>query len=164
MSKLVKSLLAFAFVVFGVATPSEAALPPAQVFVVSGSDINIVSRESKVPVSIQNNYDRQVKIRVHASSPDPAVTVAEYVSITIPANSRKDALVPISILSGGEYKLKVWLTTFNDIRVGNTVSMKLTVNPDIEVMIIVAFGSLIAVLIVLGAIRMSKRNKSGVSA
>jgi hypothetical protein len=164
MSKLVKSLLAFAFVVFGVATPSEAALPPAQVFVVSGSDINIVSRESKVPVSIQNNYDRQVKIRVHASAPDPAVTVAEYVSITIPANSRKDALVPISILSGGEYKLKVWLTTFNDIRVGETVSMNLTVNPDIEVMIIVAFGSLIAVLIVLGAIRMSKRNKSGVSA
>ena len=164
MSKLVKSLMAFAFVVFGVATPSEAALPPAQVFVVSGSDINIVSRESKVPVSIQNNYDRQVKIRVHASAPDPAVTVAEYVSITIPANSRKDALVPISILSGGEYKLKVWLTTFNDIRVGETVSMNLTVNPDIEVMIIVAFGSLIAVLVVLGAIRMSKRNKSGVSA
>jgi hypothetical protein len=164
MSKLVKSLLAFAFVVFGVATPSQAALPPAQVFVVSGSDINIVSRESKVPVSIQNNYDRQVKIRVHASAPDPAVTVAEYVSITIPANSRKDALVPISILSGGEYKLKVWLTTFNDIRVGDTVSMNLTVNPDIEVMIIVAFGSLIAVLIVLGAIRMSKRSKSGVNA
>jgi hypothetical protein len=164
MSKLVKSLLAFAFVVFGVATPSEAALPPAQVFVVSGSDINIVSRESKVPVSIQNNYDRQVKIRVHASAPDPAVTVAEYVSITIPANSRKDALVPISILSGGEYKLNVWLTTFNDIRVGDTVSMNLTVNPDIEVMIIVAFGSLIAVLIVLGAIRMSRRNKSGARA
>ena len=164
MSKLVKSLLAFAFVVFGVATPGEAALPPAQVFVVSGSDINIVSRESKVPVSIQNNYDRQVRIRVHASAPDPAVTVAEFVSITIPANSRKDALVPISILSGGEYKLNVWLTTFNDIRVGETVSMDLTVNPDIEVMIIVAFGSLIAVLIVLGAIRMARRNKAGASA
>ena len=164
MSKLVKSLLAFAFVALGVATPSQAALPPAQVFVVSGSDINIVSRESKVPVSIQNNYDRQVRIRVHASAPDPAVTVSEFVSITIPANSRKDALVPISVLSGGEYKLNVWLTTFNDIRVGENVSMNLTVNPDIEVMIIVAFGSLIAVLIVLGAIRMSRRNKSGASA
>ena len=164
MSKLVKSLLAFVFVLFGVATPGEAALPRAQVFVVSGSDINIVSRESKVPVSIQNNYDRQVRIRVHASAPDPAVTVAEYVSITIPANSRKDALLPISILSGGEYKLNVWLTTFNDIRVGETVSMNLTVNPDIEVIIIVAFGCLIAVLIVLGAIRMTRRNKSGASA
>jgi hypothetical protein len=108
MSKLIKALAAFTFVVFGAVTPVEAALPPAQVFVVSGSNINIVSRESKIPVSIQNNYDRQVRIRVHASAPDPAVTVAEYVSITIPANSRKDALIPISILSGGEYKLNVW--------------------------------------------------------
>jgi hypothetical protein len=160
MSKLIKALAAFTFVVFGAVTPVEAALPPAQVFVVSGSNINIVSRESKIPVSIQNNYDRQVRIRVHASAPDPAVTVAEYVSITIPANSRKDALIPISILSGGEYKLNVWITTFTDIRVGGNVSMNLTVNPDIEVMIIIAFGSLIGVLIVLGAIRMSRRNKS----
>jgi hypothetical protein len=64
------------------------------------------------------------------------------------------------VLSGGEYKLDVWVTTFNDIRVGKTVSMKLTVNPDIEIIIIVAFGTLIAVLIVLGAIRMSRRSKA----
>ena len=161
--KFLKSLAVVVLVTLGLVTPSQAALPPAQVFVVTGSNINIVSRESKVPVSIQNNYDRQVRIRVHASAPDPAVTVQEYVSLTIPANSRKDALIPISILSGGEYELNVWVTTFTDIRVGQNVSMKLTVNPDIEVMIIVAFGSLIAVLIVLGAIRMARRSKTGVT-
>ena len=161
--KFLKSLAVVVLVTRGLVTPSQAALPPAQVFVVTGSNINIVSRESKVPVSIQNNYDRQVRIRVHASAPDPAVTVQEYVSLTIPANSRKDALIPISILSGGEYELNVWVTTFTDIRVGQNVSMKLTVNPDIEVMIIVAFGSLIAVLIVLGAIRMARRSKPGVT-
>jgi hypothetical protein len=163
MSKFVKALLTIGLVCLGVATPVHAALPPAQVFVVTGSNINIVSRESKVPVSIQNNYDRQVRIRVHANAPDPAVTVADYVSLTIPANSRKDALIPVSFLSGGEYELDVWVTTFTDIRVGKTVSMKLTVNPDIEVMIIVAFGSLIVLLIVLGAIRMSRRAKTEVA-
>jgi hypothetical protein len=161
MSKFLKALVAVTLVCFGLATPVQAALPPAQVFVVTGSNINIVSRESKVPVSIQNNYDRQVKIRVHASAPDPAVTVADFVSLTIPANSRKDALIPISFLSGGEYELDVWVTTFTDIRVGQNVAMKLTVNPDIEVMIIVAFGSLIVLLMVLGAIRMSRRAKAG---
>jgi hypothetical protein len=159
MSKFVKALAVL--VLLAVATPVQAALPPAQVFVVTGSNINIVSRESKVPVSIQNNYDRQVKIRVHASAPDPAVTVQNYVSLTIPANSRKDALIPISILSGGEYKLNVWVTTFNDIRVGETVEMNLTVNPDVEVFIIIVFGALIAVLLVLGAIRMKRRNTTG---
>jgi hypothetical protein len=159
MNKFYKTLLAIFLISFGFSTPVEAALPPAQVFVVAGSNINIVSRESKVPVSIQNNYDRQVRIRVHASAPDPAVTVSNYVSLTIPANSRKDALIPISVLSGGEYQLKVWVTTFTDIRVGETTSMKLTVNPDIEIMIIVSFGTLIAVLIVFGAIRMTRRSK-----
>ncbi len=159
MSKFVKALAVL--VLLAVATPVQAALPPAQVFVVTGSNINIVSRESKVPVSIQNNYDRQVKIRVHASAPDPAVTVQKFVSLTIPANSRKDALIPISILSGGEYKLNVWVTTFNDIRVGETVQMNLTVNPDIEVFIIIVFGSLIAVLLVLGVVRMKRRSNSG---
>jgi hypothetical protein len=163
MKHLGKVLASALLVVLAIATPVEAALPPAQVFVVSGSDINIVSRESKIPVSVQNNYDRQVRIRVHTSSPDPAVNAVKYVSLTIPANSRKDALIPISVLSGGEYKLKVWLTTFTDIRIGQTVSMKLTVNPDIEVMIIVIFGSIIAILLGLGVLRMTRRNKSEVS-
>ncbi len=162
MSKFVKVLAVL--VLLAVATPVQAALPPAQVFVVTGSNINIVARESKVPVSIQNNYDRQVRIRVHASAPDPAVTVQKFVSLTIPANSRKDALIPISILSGGEYKLNVWVTTFNDIRVGETVQMNLTVNPDIEVFIIIVFGALIAVLLALGVIRMKRRGNSGETA
>ena len=164
MSKFLKALVAVTLVCIGLATPVQAALPPAQVFVVTGSNINIVSRESKVPVSIQNNYDRQVKIRVHASAPDPAVTVADFVSLTIPANSRKDALIPISFLSGGEYELDVWVTTFTDIRVGQNVAMKLTVNPDIEVLIIVAFGSLIVLLMVLGVIRMTRRARAGETA
>jgi hypothetical protein len=163
MRTLGKAFLSALLVLLTIATPVNAALPPALVFVVSGSDINIVSRESKIPVSVQNNYDRQVKVRVHTSSPDPAVSAEKYVTVTIPANSRKDALIPISILSGGEYKLDVWLTTFTDIRIGQTVSMKLTVNPDIEVVIIVVFGSIIAILLGLGVLRMARRSKSGVS-
>jgi hypothetical protein len=124
--------------------------------------VNIVSRESKIPVSVQNGYDRQVRVRVHARSTDPAVNVEKFVSLTIPANSRKDALIPISIISGGEYKLKVWVTTFTDLRLGETISINLNVNPDIEVVIIIAFGLIIGVLVVLGAIRMIRRNKSEV--
>jgi hypothetical protein len=159
-----KVLASALLVIITLAMPANAGLPPAKVFVVSGSDINIVSRESKIPVSVQNNYDREVTIRVHASAPNPAVNVEKYVSLTIPANSRKDALIPISILSGGEYKLNVWVTTFNDQRVGETVSIKLTVNPDIEIMIIIIFGSIIAVLLGLGVLRMARRNRSEGSA
>jgi hypothetical protein len=163
MKYFAKIPLVILYVLNSLVTPVEAALPPAQVYVVAGSNINIVSRESKIPVSIQNNYDRQVRVRVHAKAVDPAVTVEKYVAITIPANSRKDALLPISILSGGEYKLNVWVTTFTDLRLGETVSINLTVNPDIEIVIIVGFGSLIGLLVILGSIRMFRRSKSEVA-
>jgi len=163
MKYFAKKSLVILYLINSLVTPVEAALPPAQVYVVAGSNINIVSRESKIPVSIQNNYDRQVRVRVHAKATDPAVTVEKYVAITIPANSRKDALLPISILSGGEYKLNVWVTTFTDLRLGETVSINLMVNPDIEIVIIVGFGSLIGLLVILGSIRMFRRSKSEVT-
>lgn len=159
MKKLLSILIA-TFAVFGSFSASNAALPPAQVFIVSGSDINMVSRESKVPVSVQNNYDRQVRIRVHARSSDPAVTVQEFVSVTVPANSRKDALIPISVLSAGDYKIKVWVTTFTDIRIGKSEEIKLTANPDIEIVILLGFGVVILGLLGLGSYRMLARRRS----
>lgn len=141
---------------------ASAALPPAQVYIVAGSDINMVSRESKVPVSVQNNYDRPVRIRVHAISQDPAVNVQEYVSVNIPANSRKDALLPISVISSGDFKIKVWVTTFTDIRLGKSTEIKLKANPDIELVILLGFGFLIAGLLALGSYRMVSRRRQRV--
>jgi hypothetical protein len=39
--------------------------------------------------------------------------------------------------------------------------MNLTVNPDVEVFVIIVFGALIAVLLVLGVVRMKRRNTTG---
>lgn len=154
-----KKLLATTIILGSLLIPSaaRAALPLAQVYIVAGSEINMVSRESKVPVSVQNNYDRPVKIRVHAQSINNAVSVTKFVSLTIPANSRKDALVPISVLASGKFNVKVWLTTFTDIRIGHTVYLKLTANPDVEQVIVFGFGSLIVILIGLGVFRMVRR-------
>jgi len=155
MKKVFAAIIAMLFL----AAPANAALPPTQVFIVAGSDINMVSRESKVPVSVQNNYDKAVRVRVHAKSSDPSVNVQEYVSVTVPAKSRKDALLPIGVLANGDYTVKVWVTTFTDIRIGKTIELKITANPDIELWILLSFGSLLAILIGLGAFRMIRRRK-----
>ena len=158
---MIKVLLAALFLIPATLSPAQASLPPAQVYVVKGSDINMVSRDSKVPVSIQNNYDRAIRIRVHARSIDPAVTVKNFVSLTIPANSRKDALVPISVISTGKFTLKVWVTTFTNIRISENTDLTITANPNIELFILVGFGLLLAVLVGLGGYRMFRRNKIG---
>ena len=164
MTKFITKLFLAVLVLTSVGTTANAALPPAQVFIVTGSDINMVSRESKVPVSVQNNYDRAVRIRVHARSTNAQLNVQDYVSLTVPANSRKDALIPISVISNGEFKVKVWVTTFTDIRIGRTTDLNLTANPDIELYILFGFGALIVVLVGLGASRMIRRSKLGASA
>jgi hypothetical protein len=161
MTKTIRMILAAMFLVPVSFAPAQAALPQAQVYVVKGSNINMVSRDTKVPVSIQNNYNRAVRIRVHARSADPAVTVQDYVSLTIPANSRKDALLPVTIISNGKFTLKVWVTTFTDLRISNTTDLTITANPDIELYILFGFGIFIAVLVGLGAYRMFRRNKVG---
>lgn len=156
---VIKKITAVLLAVLVLAAPANAALPPAQVFIVAGSDINMVSRESKVPVSVQNNYDRPVRVRVHAKSTNPAVNVQDYVSVTVPAKSRKDALLPIGVLANGDYTVKVWVTTFTDIRIGKTIELKITANPDIELVILLSFGAVLAMLIGLGAFRMIRRRK-----
>jgi len=164
MIKSFAKLAIAVLVLLSFSSAAQATLPPAQVFIVAGSNINMVSRESKVPVSVQNNYDRAVRIRVHARATNAQVNVQDFVSLTVPANSRKDALIPISVISNGVFQVKVWVTTFTDIRIGKTTEIKLTANPDIELYILFGFGALIIVLVGLGASRMVRRNKSGVSA
>jgi len=164
MIKSFAKLATAVLVLLSFSSAAQATLPPAQVFIVAGSNINMVSRESKVPVSVQNNYDRAVRIRVHARATNAQVNVQDFVSLTVPANSRKDALIPISVISNGVFQVKVWVTTFTDIRIGKTTEIKLTANPDIELYILFGFGALIIVLVGLGASRMVRRNKSGVSA
>ncbi|MEY4417715.1 MAG: hypothetical protein RIQ88_153 [Actinomycetota bacterium] len=160
---MIKKILAAVLLINVLQLPqAEAALPPAQVFIVSGSEINMVSRESKVPVSVQNNYDRAVRVRVHAISNNPGVNVQEYVSLNIPARSRKDALIPITVISSGDFKVKVWVTTFTDIRLGSSTYLKVKANPDIEFVILVGFGILVVSLLALGSVRMLRRNRAKV--
>lgn len=159
MIRKVLGLLLASGLVIGASSSANALLPPAQVFIVTGSNINMVSRESKLPVSIQNNYDRSVKVRVHAKSTNSAVRVQEYVSVTVPAKSRKDALLPITVVSGGQYTLKVWVTTFTDIRIGDSIDLNVNANPDVELVILLSFGAFIVLLLSLGVIRMVRRNK-----
>jgi hypothetical protein len=157
MKKKLVILFALIFATLGSTMSANAALPQAQVFIVPGSDINMVSRDSKVPVSVQNNYDRPIRIRVHAQTTNASLNVQSYVSLTVPANSRKDALVPVTAISSGSFVVKVWVTTFTNLRLGDTTEIKLTANPDIELYLLFGFVGLILILLALGVIRMRRR-------
>jgi hypothetical protein len=72
-----------------------------------------------------------------------------------------NAQFPVSAIGSGDVVMVAWLTSISGVEMGPKMQIKLTVNPDIETWTIVLFLGLVAVLVVLGFIRTSRKSKSG---
>ena len=163
--------LAIVLIVAVAASTALAAMPafPAErtqitdpgVVIVSGSDISLVSRQSSFPVVVQNNLGGEVRVLVNLASGHPKIIVEQKtVSLVIEPGTTANAQFPISAIGSGDFVMVAWLTSLSGIELGPKVSMKLTVNPDIETWAIVLFLSLVAVLIVVGLIRTARKSRS----
>ena len=131
------------------------------VVIVSGSDISLVSRQSSFPVVVQNNLGGEVRVIVHLASGNPRIVVEQKtVSLVIEGGTSVNAQFPISAIGSGDVVMVAWLTSLSGIELGPKVSMKLSVNPDIETWAIVLFLSLVAVLVVVGLIRTARKSRS----
>jgi hypothetical protein len=134
-------------------------LPKPLIFIVAGSNVRMVSRESKVPVSVQNDYPVAMRVHIHARSINQSLVVTKSVSLIVPAESRKDALVPVTATSAGKFVLEVWLTTFTDLPLGTRTTINIDADPNFEILLLVGFGALILLLVVLGWRRMASLRK-----
>ena len=163
--------LAIVLIVAVAASTALAAMPafPAErtqttdpgVVIVSGSNISLVSRQSSFPVVVQNNLGGEVRVLVNLASANPKIVVEQKtVSLVLEAGTTANAQFPISAIGSGDVVMVAWLTSLSGIELGPRVSMKLTVNPDIETWAIVLFLSLVAVLVVVGLIRTARKSRS----
>ena len=101
------------------------------VSIVKGSGINLVSRESSLPVAVTNTLAGEVQVIVNLKSSSAKLVV-----------------------------LVSWLTALSGRELGDRVPINLTVNPDIETAAIVLFLSFVAVLMSIGVIRTLRRRKT----
>jgi hypothetical protein len=147
-------------------TPTPTAVNPTApdlepgIYVLRGSSINLVSRESKVPVAIRNTFDSDVRVQVHINPSNPRVIVPSAVEITVPGGETVNAQVPVKAVAQGKVFLIVWVTTFSGIRLTKDRYIEMTVNPDVEVTLLSAFGALVVGLGAVGAWRMIRRRKA----
>jgi hypothetical protein len=131
------------------------------VAIVKGSAINLVSRESSMPVPVSNTLPGDVSVIVNLRSNSPKIVVEDSTTeLVIPAGTTMNAQFPIRAIGSGDVVMIAWLTTTSGVEIGNRVTIKLTVNPDIETAAIVLFLSFVAVLIVIGTIRTLRRRKT----
>jgi hypothetical protein len=161
--KLIKGLLLalLSFSLIATATPAIALnqeLPPEKIFIVPGSSINLVARESNIPVSVQNNFDVDITIRVNLKSNNPRVIIPKsFVEVVVPANTTINAQIPVRAIGSGDVELTAWLESFTGNRIGKNVQIQMNVNADIETTAIVLFLSLVGLLLLVGVIRTLRR-------
>ncbi|CAB4637418.1 unannotated protein [freshwater metagenome] len=131
------------------------------VSIVKGSTINLVSRESSLPVAVTNTLLGEVRVIVNLTSSSAKVLVEDSTfQLTIPAGTTINAQFPIRAIASGDVVMVAWLTSLSGIELGKRVPINLTVNPDIETAAIVLFLSFVAVLIVVGVYRTVRRRKT----
>jgi hypothetical protein len=132
-------------------------LRPIGVRILTGSQINLVSHESKLPIAITNEFDTAVRVLVHVEPRTYLVTMPKAIEVTIPAQTTVTAKVPISATADGSVTIDAWLTTFSGQKFGHTVELNVTVSEDVELYILLGFGSAVALLLVIGVVRTLRR-------
>ena len=144
------------------AFPAErTASPVAAASIVGGSDITLVARQSSFPVVVNNNLNSEMRVIVHLVSTSPKVVVEETTDwLIMQPGTTVNAQFPVSAIGSGDVVMVAWLTSISGVEIGPKVQIDLTVNPDIETWAIGVFFGLVAVLVVVGFVRTSRKSKS----
>jgi hypothetical protein len=103
----------------------------------------------------------EVRVIVHLVSTSPKLTVAENtVWLVMQPGTTVNAQFPVSAIGSGDVVMVAWLTSISGVEIGPKVPINLTVNPDVEAWAIGLFLGLVAVLIVVGFVRTSRKSRS----
>lgn len=140
-------------------------LPQPLIQIIPGSKINLLSRSSKMPIAIKNDYSTQVRVRVRVVATNLKVLIPEVVEVVVPANTTVTAKVPVNAIADGDVILHATLESFSGLRLTKPVSIQMNVILGVEDTVLYGFISFIAALGALGAYRtVRKRRRAATSA
>lgn len=129
------------------------------VYLLKGSSINLVSRQSKIPVAVKNTFTSDVRVHVHIAPSNTRVIVPSAVEVLVPAGETVNAQVPVEAVASGKVFLIVRLTTFSGRPLTGEKIIQMNVEPDIEGALIAGFAASVLILGLVGGIRMARRAK-----
>jgi hypothetical protein len=136
-------------------------LPEFGISIVPGSQINLVSTASRVPIQIRNDYDTDIRIFIWVRPSNLSIKMPRIFEFTAPASTTSNAAIPVEAIANGNVSLQVWLTSFSGVKIGKRTNIDMTVQRDVEGSILFAFFVVVGTLGVIGTSRMLKRKKVG---
>ncbi len=144
-----KRLIALVLLLLALPAPGFAS---ENVHVVPGSNINLVARDGRIPVTVQNPTSESVTVMVVGAATSFRLEFLEPQELTIPANTSAVAELPVRAIANGPVEVKVWVE-LNGERVGEETTLSVRVNYDIELFLLVSIAVAMFGLIVVGIIR-----------
>ena len=117
--------------------------------VVPASGYNVISDEVAVPITITNDLDTPITVRIEVTSDKPLVQIAEPMVVEVPARGQIDAGVDVEAIANGTVTLTTVLTTEDGRALTAPIDVPLTVNPSWEnwttLLLVIAMGLLVVV-------------------
>ena len=125
----------------------------ADVEIVPGSNINLVARDSRIPVTVKNNTDEAVTVVVKGKPTSFRLEVLEDAEVLIPPQSSAIAELPVTAIANGPVQIAVWVEEKSGERLGDDVIVDVNVAYDVELFLLVTLGVAMFALIIIGVIR-----------
>ena len=134
-------------------------LPGYKIRIVQGSNLTLVSSAGMIPIVIENGYDSPVRVQIHVRPTNLRLNVPTATEVVVPANTTYTATVAVQAVADGDVELVTWLTTFSGLRLGPSVTLKMTVNAEVEANLLIIFGLLVVALLGVGSVRTLRRRR-----
>lgn len=135
---------------------APAAAASSDVYIVPGSEINLVARDGRIPVTIKNDGLDPVTVTLNGTTTTFRLEVLGSTEVTVPAGSSQLAELKVRAIANGPVQLRVWLEQ-NGVAIGNSEMLSINVNYDVELFVLVSFGFLMFALIVVGIFRTARK-------
>ena len=124
--------------------------------VVPGSQINLVARDARIPITVNNPDLQPIEVTLKAESTSFRLEVLEDVVVLLPAQSSEVVELPVRAIANGPVQLRVWLEV-NGEKVSADQLITINVNYDVELFLLVTFGVVMFALVLVGVARTSSK-------
>lgn len=128
--------------------------------IVGPADVNMISRESELPVMVTNNLDVPLSVTVTLAPSDPRMQSREPVDVTLPAEGTTRVAIPINGVGWGDFNTVASLSTSEGFALSDDFSIRVRLRADWEDWAVIALVALGAVTFVVGIWRTIRRNRA----
>jgi len=126
---------------------------------IKNTKFTVTSSKEELPITVVNDFDQVVKIKLSSRAMNGKVSVAQIEDIELAAKSKNQVLLPIEVFAAGDSRLLVQLTNLDNKPVGYPVyiNLKLSVISPVATWITTAAAVLLIIAALVQSVRRVRR-------